>query len=53
MNTLQHAWQRARRRRALITLLLGLPWALAAAVLDVMAVEAPLLFGDLRAEQRR
>ncbi|HEL4806982.1 TPA: hypothetical protein UN084_002520 [Stenotrophomonas maltophilia] len=32
MNTLQHAWQRARRRRALITLLLGLPWALAAAV---------------------
>ncbi|MFI3487588.1 hypothetical protein, partial [Klebsiella pneumoniae] len=32
-NTLQHAWQRARRRRALITLLLGLPWALAAAVL--------------------
>ncbi|MBN7849640.1 hypothetical protein ACUZXS_00465 [Stenotrophomonas maltophilia] len=31
MNTLQHAWQRARRRRALITLLLGLPWALAAA----------------------
>lgn len=26
---------------------------LAAAVLDVMAVEAPLLFGDLRAEQRR
>ena len=33
MNTLQHAWQRARRRRALITLLLGLPWALAAAVL--------------------
>lgn len=33
MNTLQHAWQRARRRRALITLLLGLPWALAATVL--------------------
>ncbi|BBQ09723.1 hypothetical protein [Stenotrophomonas maltophilia] len=33
MNALQHAWQRARRRRALITLLLGLPWALAAAVL--------------------
>jgi hypothetical protein len=32
MNTLQHAWQRARRR-ALITLLLGLPWALAATVL--------------------
>ncbi len=32
MNTLQHAWQRARRRRALITLLLGLPWALAATV---------------------
>ncbi|KAG0954978.1 hypothetical protein G6F31_012993 [Rhizopus arrhizus] len=28
-----HAWQRARRRRALITLLLGLPWALAATVL--------------------
>ncbi|HIE0127993.1 TPA: hypothetical protein ACXI73_003109 [Stenotrophomonas maltophilia] len=33
MNTLQHAWQRARRRRALITLLLGLPWALAATAL--------------------
>ena len=33
MNALQHAWQRARRRRALITLLLGLPWALAATVL--------------------
>ncbi len=33
MNTLQHAWQRARRRRALITLLLCLPWALAATVL--------------------
>jgi hypothetical protein len=33
MNTPQHAWQRARRRRALITLLLGLPWALAATVL--------------------
>lgn len=33
MNTLQHAWQRASRRRALITLLLGLPWALAATVL--------------------
>ncbi|HGM7335100.1 TPA: hypothetical protein ACKQCJ_001420 [Stenotrophomonas maltophilia] len=33
MNTLQHAWQRARRRHALITLLLGLPWALAATVL--------------------
>lgn len=33
MNTLQHAWQRARRRRALITLLLGLPWALAATTL--------------------
>ncbi|HDS1103091.1 MULTISPECIES: DUF4175 domain-containing protein [Stenotrophomonas] len=33
MSTLQHAWQRARRRRALITLLLGLPWALAATVL--------------------
>lgn len=33
MNTLQHAWQRARRRRALTTLLLGLPWALAATVL--------------------
>ena len=33
MNTLQHAWQRARRRRALITLLLCLPWALAATIL--------------------
>lgn len=33
MNTLQRAWQRARRRRALITLLLGLPWALAATML--------------------
>ncbi|MBH1645655.1 hypothetical protein I5U75_19645 [Stenotrophomonas maltophilia] len=33
MNTLQHAWQRARRRRALIPLLWGLPWALAATVL--------------------
>ncbi|WMJ71175.1 hypothetical protein [Stenotrophomonas sp. 24(2023)] len=33
MNTLQRTWQRARRRRALITLLLGLPWALAATVL--------------------
>lgn len=33
MSALQHAWQRARRRRALITLLLGLPWALAATVL--------------------
>lgn len=33
MNTLQHAWQRARRRRAAITLLLGLPWALAATAL--------------------
>lgn len=35
MSTLQHAWQRARRRRALITLLLGLPWALAATVLTL------------------
>lgn len=33
MKTLQHAWQRARRRRAAITLLLGLPWALAATAL--------------------
>ncbi|HDS1833587.1 TPA: hypothetical protein RNT04_002878 [Stenotrophomonas maltophilia] len=33
MNALQHAWQRARRRRALITLLLCLPWALAATIL--------------------
>ncbi|MCU1066502.1 DUF4175 domain-containing protein [Stenotrophomonas maltophilia] len=33
MSTLQHGWQRARRRRALIILLLGLPWALAATVL--------------------
>lgn len=33
MMMLQHAWQRARRRRAAITLLLGLPWALAATAL--------------------
>lgn len=33
MNALQRAWQRARRRRALITLLLGLPLALAATAL--------------------
>jgi len=33
MKALQHAWQRARRRRAAITLLLGLPWALAATAL--------------------
>ncbi|WP_164275262.1 DUF4175 domain-containing protein [Stenotrophomonas sp. B1-1] len=33
MKTLQLAWRRARRRRALITLLLGLPWALAAVTL--------------------
>lgn len=33
MKTLQQAWQRARRRRAAVTLLLGLPWALAAAAL--------------------
>ncbi|HFK2884158.1 TPA: hypothetical protein ACGY73_002300 [Stenotrophomonas maltophilia] len=33
MNALQHAWPRARRRRALITLLLCLPWALAATIL--------------------
>ncbi|MEG0183570.1 MAG: hypothetical protein RR704_08970 [Stenotrophomonas sp.] len=30
MKALQHAWQRARRRRAAIALLLGLPWTLAA-----------------------
>lgn len=33
MSPLHRAWQRARRRRALIVLLLGLPWALAATVL--------------------
>lgn len=33
MKTLQHAWRRARRRRAAITLLLGLPWAVAATAL--------------------
>ncbi|AWH51785.1 hypothetical protein C1924_00545 [Stenotrophomonas sp. ESTM1D_MKCIP4_1] len=33
MNALQRTWQRARRRRASITLLLGLPWALAATAL--------------------
>jgi len=33
MNALQRAWQRARRRRALITLVLGLPLALAATAL--------------------
>ena len=33
MSALHRAWQRARRRRALIVLLLGLPWALAATVL--------------------
>ena len=33
MKALQQAWQRARRRRAAITLLLGLPWALASAAL--------------------
>ncbi|MGF6418860.1 hypothetical protein ABH900_002363 [Stenotrophomonas sp. AN71] len=38
MNNLQHIWQRARRRRALIILLLGLPWALAAAVLALRLV---------------
>ncbi|OBU65322.1 hypothetical protein A9K58_14670 [Stenotrophomonas maltophilia] len=30
MKALQHAWRRARRGSSLITLLLGLPWALAA-----------------------
>lgn len=33
MSALHRAWQRARRRHALIVLLLGLPWALAATVL--------------------
>lgn len=33
MKTLQQAWQRARRRRAAVALLLGLPWALAATAL--------------------
>lgn len=35
MNVLQRSWQRARRRRAGITVLLGLPWALAATVLTL------------------
>lgn len=49
MNALQRTWQRARRRRASITLLLGLPWALAATALalrltgfDVACVVATL-----------
>ncbi|MGE6334468.1 hypothetical protein [Stenotrophomonas sp. NPDC077659] len=49
MNALQRIWQRARRRRASITLLLGLPWALAATALalrlagfDVACVVATL-----------
>jgi len=33
MTMLQRAWQRARRRSGAITLLLGLPWALAATLL--------------------
>ncbi|HYQ22797.1 hypothetical protein [Stenotrophomonas sp.] len=33
MNVLQRHWQRARRRRVGITVLLGLPWALAATAL--------------------
>ena len=33
MKALQQAWQRARRRRAGITLPLGLPWVLASAAL--------------------
>lgn len=33
MKTLQQAWQHARRRRAAITVLQGLPWALAATAL--------------------
>lgn len=35
MNVLQRSWQRARRRRAGITVLLGLPWALAATALTL------------------
>ncbi len=35
MNALQRGWQRARRRRASITVLLGLPWALAATALTL------------------
>lgn len=35
MNVLQRHWQRARRRRAGITVLLGLPWALAATALTL------------------
>jgi len=35
MNALQRSWQRARRRRASITVLLGLPWALAATALTL------------------
>ncbi|WP_312706358.1 hypothetical protein [Stenotrophomonas sp.] len=35
MNALQRSWQRARRRRAGITVLLGLPWALAATALTL------------------
>ncbi|NIJ70190.1 hypothetical protein [Xanthomonas sp. 60] len=33
MRPLQQAWRRARRRRAMIDLLLGLPWAFAAAMI--------------------
>ena len=35
MSVLQRSWQRARRRRASITVLLGLPWALAATALTL------------------
>ncbi len=35
MNVLQRSWQRARRRRAGLTVLLGLPWALAATALTL------------------
>ena len=35
MNALQRSWQRARRRRAGITMLLGLPWTLAATALTL------------------
>ncbi|KAA8998289.1 hypothetical protein FJU31_10445 [Stenotrophomonas cyclobalanopsidis] len=35
MNVVQRSWQRARRRRAGITVLLGLPWALAATALTL------------------
>ena len=38
MNTLRNAWHRARRRRAAIHLLFGVPWALAAAAITLRLV---------------